>query len=136
MIMQQFTLYLENRPGRLAEVTAKLAKAKINIEGISVASASAQVGLVQIVVSNAAKARRVLTRARIPFTVQEVIVLPLSNEPGVLAAVTARLASAGINIDYIYATSCAGKEACRSYAIIGAPRLSKVANAFRHLTRE
>ena len=58
MIKKQFTVYLENKPGALARVTERLATAKVNIEGISVA-ASSDVGLVQVVVSNAAATKKV-----------------------------------------------------------------------------
>jgi hypothetical protein len=52
MIKKQFTVYLENKPGELARVTSRLARERINLEGIS-AYTSADVGLVQLVASNA-----------------------------------------------------------------------------------
>jgi hypothetical protein len=104
MIKKQFTLYLENRPGMLASVTKALAAAKINIEGISVAETT-DVGLVQVVVNNAPAAGKVLKRAGVPFTVQDVAVLTLPNRIGALADVAAKLAKAGININYLYCTT-------------------------------
>ena len=107
MIKKQFTVYLENKPGELARVAGRLAQEKINLEGIS-ACTSADVGLVQIVASNAARARRILKDCGVAFTSQDVAVVPMDNKPGALAEVAARLAKAGVNISYIYATAGKG----------------------------
>lgn len=123
MLKKQFTLYLENKPGELARITRILAREKVNIEGIS-AYTSADVGLVQIVVSNAARTRTVLRRAVVAFTVQDVVVVALPNAPGSLAEVTARIAESGANINYLYATSCSCERSCRCFAVISAPGLA------------
>jgi hypothetical protein len=125
MIKKQFTLYLENRPGALAKVTRVLASAKVNIEGISVSS-SVDIGLVQIVVSNAQLTKQLLTRARIPFVTQDVVLLELPNKPGALARVVAEIARMGLNINYVYATACDGDAECRCFTIISAPNLKEV----------
>ena len=105
MIEKQFTLYVENRPGALAKVTKLLGSSRINIEGISIA-VSGDVGLIQLVVSHAARAQKMLSKARIPFTVQKVSVLRLPNRPGALAALAQKLASRNVNLNYIYSTAC------------------------------
>jgi len=125
MIKKQFTLYLENKPGVLASLTGKLAAAKINIEGISVAE-STDVGLVQLVVSNAEITEKILTKAQIPFTVQNVALVHLDNKPGALARIVSKLADAHVNINYVYATGCDCKDCRGCYAIISAPQLKKV----------
>jgi hypothetical protein len=123
MIKKQFTLYLENKPGALAKVTRQLGREKINIDGISVAE-STDVGLVQIVASNAAATRRVLKRLKIPFTIQDVSLLPLENTPGALCRVVSELARSNVNINYVYATGGHGKG--KSYVVISAPDLEEV----------
>jgi len=130
MIKKQFTIYLENRPGALASLTRMLAKEGINIDGISV-SASTDVGLVQVVASNATKARKVLVNANIAFTVQDVSVLTLQNRPGVLYEGVAKLAKAGVNINYIYATGCACIGDTKCLAVISAPDLAAVEAAWK-----
>ena len=129
MIKKQFTIYLENKPGELARVSRFLKTAKINIEGISV-SASTDIGLVQIVPSNAANTRKVLNKAKVAFTVQDVALVPLENKPGALADIASRMARDGVNINYIYATGCTCKDACGCYAVISAPDLPKAEKAF------
>lgn len=130
MIRKQFTLYLENRPGVLARVTRLLAAKRVNIEGISV-SASTDIGLVQIVVDNAATARRVLRAAKVPHMIQDVALVPMRNEPGALADLVTKVARRGININYVYATGCDCAKSCNCYAIISAPDLKKVEQASR-----
>lgn len=134
MVKKQFTLYLENKPGVLARITDRLAKSKINIEGISVAS-STEVGLVQIVVSNAVTTRKLLTSMGVSFTVQDVALVPLKNRPGSLSRVISRLAGRGINVNYVYATACDCENGCNCYAIISAPDLRKVEAAWREMER-
>ena len=130
MIKKQFTLYLENRPGGLANLTRKLARECINIDGISV-SASTDVGLVQIVVSKAAATRKLLKAAKIPFTVQDVSVQKMKNQPGVLYEGIAKLAKSGVNINYIYATGCACVGDAECLAVISAPNLAAVEAAWK-----
>jgi hypothetical protein len=118
MIKTQFTLYLENKPGALAQATKLLAAAKVNIEGISVAETT-DVGLVQVVVDNAPVARKALQRGNVAFTVQEVAVLQLANVPGALARAAAKLAKAGINIHYLYSTTGEASDAKTTVVISG-----------------
>jgi hypothetical protein len=130
MIKKQFTLYLENRPGVLARVTRTLAASSVNIEGISVA-ATTDVGLVQIVVNNAAATRRELHALKVAFTVQDVVLVPLRNRPGSLSQVVSKLARKKINLNYVYATACDCKNGCNCYAIISAPDLAGVEAALK-----
>lgn len=123
MIKRQYTLYLENRPGALAEVSRLLAKEKINIQGISVAE-NTDTALVQLIVSNSAKTQKALKRAGIPFTSQKVSVIVLAHEPGSLSGLAADLAKAKVNISYIYATAADDQSAC--CVVIGAEALDKV----------
>jgi len=104
MIKKQFTLYIENRPGALEVATGALAAAKVSIEGISVAETT-DVALVQVVVDNAAAARKALKRAKLPFAEQDVAVMQIPHRPGSLHAVASQLAKAGVNINYLYCTA-------------------------------
>jgi hypothetical protein len=130
MIEKQFTLYLENKLGVLAALTTKLAKAKVNIEGISVAE-STDVAIVQLVVNKAPTAARILKAARIPYTVQNVALVHLTNKPGSLERIVSKVAKSKVHINYVYATGCACKKACDCYAVIGAPDLKKVEKAWK-----
>lgn len=135
MIKTQFTLYVENKPGALATITRRLASQKINIDGISV-SESTDVGLVQVVVDRADVTRKILSKLRIPFTVQDVALLTLRNKPGALSEVVSRLAAARVNVNYVYATGCTCTSGhCGCYAIISAPDLRAVEKAWKSVSR-
>ena len=123
MIKSQFTLYLENKPGSLASAAGVLAKAKVNIEGIS-AVACPDVGLVQIIVSDSKATDKALNAAGISFSVQKVGVLPVKNRQGELARLAAKLARRGVNINYIYGTTCSNS--CDCHLVVSAPDLKTV----------
>ena len=121
MIGTQFTLYLEHKPGALAVVAKKLADARINIEGVS-AAAMADSALVQVIVSDSKATARVLKKAKVAFTTQEVAVLTLKNRPGELARLSATLSRKGVNISYVYGTPCGDK----CVLVVSAENLAKV----------
>jgi len=134
MIEKQFTLYLENKLGVLANLTSKLATAKVNIEGISVAE-STDVAIVQLVVNKEQTAARILKAAKIPYTVQNVALVRLTNKPGSLARIVSKVAKSRVHINYVYATGCACKRGCDCYAVIGAPDLKKVEKAWKTMAK-
>lgn len=125
MIKTQFTLYIENRPGALFAVTCRLAEARINIEGLSVAG-SEDTGLAQLVTGDEAAMHELLKETNTPYSTEEVAVLAMRNEPGALSRGLARLSKAGVNIDYIYGTAsdCCDAKSCN--LVISAPDLQAV----------
>ena len=103
-IATQFSVFLVNKPGVLAQVTGKLADAKINVVAMTMTD-SMEHGVLRLVAESAEKTRQVLTLLNIPVTETEVIAVPLANRPGALADVCQRLAAAHININYAYSTA-------------------------------
>ena len=100
----QFSIFLVNKPGVLAQVTSALAKAKVNMIAMTLVDSSEH-GVLRIVCTDEAdKVRRVLARVYDQFTETEVLALDLSNKPGVFAAAAEKLAAAHININYAYCT--------------------------------
>jgi len=120
----QLSVMLENKPGQLARIGAVLARAKVNIEAISVLD-SAEVGVVRVVTSASAKARAALQRAGMTVAQHPVLVLKLANEPGALASAGKKLADAGVNIEFVYG-SAAGAGAM-STIVIGVSDIQKAA---------
>jgi len=116
---------MENKPGQLGKLGATLARAKVNIEAISVVD-SADVGVVRIVTSSNAKARAALKRAGMMVVQQPVLVLKLANEPGALAGVASKLAGAKVNIEFVYGSAAGSGE--MSTVVIG---VSDVAQAMK-----
>ncbi len=105
----QLSVTMANTPGQLARLGAALARAKVNIEAISVVDSS-EVGVVRLLTSSASKARSALKKAGLGVVQQPVLVLKLPNEPGALSRAARKLAAAKINIDYVYGSAAgAGK---------------------------
>ena len=102
MIVKQLSVFLENRAGRLAEVIGVLADGGINIRALSVAE-TADFGVVRMIVRDADKAHRLLKEHAITSAETSVIAVEVPDKPGGLAELLKRVASAAVNIEYMYA---------------------------------
>lgn len=103
----QIIVFLENRPGALAELCEVLADAKINIEALLL-EGSVDFGNVRLHVSAPRKAEKALREADYQFRTAEALTLHLSNEPGALAEATKKLAKAKINVEALFGTTSPG----------------------------
>jgi hypothetical protein len=101
--VKQITVAVENRPGSLAQVARILADAKLNMVALLGSTAGEQ-GSVQVVVDNTNRAKKALDKAGFSYTEGTLEQFELSNKPGALAELAAKLAKKGINIDSAYAT--------------------------------
>ncbi len=120
----QLSLALENKPGQVAKVAATLARAKVNIEAISVVD-SAEVGVVRLITSSNAKARAALKKAGLNVVQTPVIITKLPNEPGALAKAAGKLAAAKVNVEYIYGS--AARKGQPSTIVIGVSDIERAA---------
>jgi hypothetical protein len=101
---KQITVFLENKPGRLANVLSALARDKVNLTALSVMDKHEH-GVLRFVTDNPAQAVKVLHGLNIPHTDTEVLLIELRNQPGALAHVCETLAAEHIAIDYAYCSS-------------------------------
>lgn len=99
--MTEFTVHLANRPGMLAALIEWIAEAGVEIEALA-AFGIDDVGVVHVVVSDAAATRRVLDQAGIAFEERPVLTILLEPGPAAVAAMARRLGEAGVNIEAIY----------------------------------
>jgi hypothetical protein len=99
----QFSIFLVNKPGVLANVTDALAKARVNLVALTLMD-SMEHGVLRIVVDNPDGARDVLSQAHDRWTETNILLMELSNEPGAFAKVAHKLAEEHINISYAYCT--------------------------------
>ena len=97
-VATQFSVFLVNKPGVLAQVTTALAKAKVNLVALTLVDSSEH-GVLRIVCEQPEKARKILARTHDRFTETEIIALDLTNEPGAFATAAQQLAEAHININ-------------------------------------
>jgi hypothetical protein len=102
MIIKQLSIFLENKSGRLTEVTETLAQANINMIAFSIAD-TAEYGILRIVVNKPEEAERVLREKEFSVNITDVIGLVVPNEPGGLHRALKILSLEGISIEYMYA---------------------------------
>src|SRR3954447_20661967 len=100
----QFSVFLVNKPGVLAQVTAALGAAKINLIAMTLVD-SQEHGVLRMVTEGVDAAREVLKKLNLPMTETEVLCVDLPNQPGALADVATSFGKEHININYAYVTS-------------------------------
>lgn len=102
MRVQQIAVFLENKSGRLAEITATLAENDINIRALSVAD-TADFGILRLIVNDVEKAKRVLKANGFTVGVTNVIAVVVDDRSGGLASVLKSIEKADLNVEYMYA---------------------------------
>jgi hypothetical protein len=102
MSVKQISVFLENKSGRLAEVTEVLGKKNIGIIALSIADTS-DFGILRLIVSQPDEALRVLREAGFAVSVIDVLAVAIADTKGSLAKVLAVLADNNIGIEYMYA---------------------------------
>jgi hypothetical protein len=102
--IKQLSVFIENRTGRINEVTRILAESGINMSAFSLAE-SADFGILRMIVSDVEQARSVLREAHFGVSVNEVLCITCPNSPGAMHRVLEVLARHQIFIEYMYAFS-------------------------------
>jgi len=109
MKIKQISIFLENRSGRLAEVTKLLGDNDINIRALSLADTS-DFGILRLIVNEPDKAYNILKQAGFAAAETEVIAVEIPDKPGGIASVLEILNSENINVEYLYASLEKSKE--------------------------
>jgi hypothetical protein len=104
MIIKQLSVFLEDKSGRLTELTRILAENDINITALSLAE-TADYGIVRMVVGRPDLAKEVLEDAGFSVGLTDVVCLRMPDKPGGLYSALRILAENNVNIDYMYAFS-------------------------------
>ena len=104
MPLPQISLFLENKPGRLASVCHALTDGGVNIASLSLADTS-DFGIVRLLVDKPEAARDLLKAAGFGVNVRDVVAIAAGDEPGTLAKVLDVIDTTGANIEYMYAFS-------------------------------
>jgi len=102
MQVKQISVFLENKTGRLAEVTNILGRENINIRALSIADTT-DFGILRLIVNRPEEASRVLKKEGFMVSETEVLAVAVPDRPGGLAGVLSVLSSAAVNIEYLYA---------------------------------
>jgi len=102
MTVKQVSVFLENKIGRLAEVTQVMGQHGVNIRALAIADTS-EFGILRLIVTQPDVVRSILEEAGFTVSETEVIAVEVPDEPGGLASILAGLRSSGINVEYVYA---------------------------------
>ncbi|HLJ93006.1 MAG TPA: ACT domain-containing protein [Gemmataceae bacterium] len=101
---KQISVFLENKPGRLANVLLTLARERVNITALTVMD-SHEHSVLRFVADDLDKTRKTLKDMGTPFAETEVLLVELRNQPGELAHVCELLGAEHVNIEYAYCSS-------------------------------
>jgi hypothetical protein len=102
MKVEQISVFLENKPGALAEVTRILGESGVNIRALSLADTK-DFGILRLIVNDTEKAKEVLGPRGFTVRKTEVVAVEVPDRPGGLAEILKVLAEAKINVEYLYA---------------------------------
>src|SRR5512139_422890 len=102
MKVEQLSVFLENKAGRLAEVTKVLGEGGINIRALSLADTT-DFGILRLIVDQYDKAREILKQHGFTVGKTEVVAIEVPDRPGGLAWVLQILSDSDVNVEYMYA---------------------------------
>lgn len=100
--IQQLSVFLENREGRMDEVLKTLADHEVNIVALSLADTS-DYGMLRMIVSDPEKGKRVLKEAGITAMLTDVVALRVPHATGSLSKAMHQIVEGGVNVEYMYA---------------------------------
>jgi len=104
MLAKQISVFLENKSGRLAEVTSILYENNINIRALSLADTT-DFGVLRLIASDSEKAQETLKTNGFTVSVLEVVFVEVADQPGGLHKILSFLQEGSINVEYMYAFS-------------------------------
>ena len=102
MRVEQISVFLENRAGRLAEITRVLGEAGVNIRALSLADTS-DFGILRLIVSDNDKAKAALKERGFTVGKTNVVAVEVEDKPGGLNRILELLSNQSINVEYMYA---------------------------------
>ncbi len=100
--VEQISVFLENKAGRLAEVTRILAESNINIRALSLADTS-DFGILRLIVNDHVKAKEELRKQGFTVGKTDVVACEVTDQPGGLHNILRILQKASVNVEYMYA---------------------------------
>lgn len=117
MTVKQISVFLENKPGKLAEFSDILSANGIDMRALSLAEA-ADFGIVRVIVDDVYNASTILKDAGYVFSITKVLAVVIPDEPGGLSKVIRTLGDNGVNMEYMYAFTTPKKgQACMIFRV-------------------
>jgi hypothetical protein len=100
--IEQISIFIENRSGRLALITSALGDAGVNIRAMSLADTS-DFGILRLIVNDVENAVDVLRQKGFTVRLSHVVAVEIKDQPGELGHFLTALEEAGLNVEYMYA---------------------------------
>ena len=105
MKLKQLSIFLENAPGRLHEVTKAFGDAGINLRAHCICDTSHDFGVLRVLVSDLDTARDMIMSKYIPARVDDVVAIEIEDSPGSLSKVLELFLGTRVNVEYMYAVA-------------------------------
>ena len=102
MYIKQLSVFVENKSGRLAEITTIIANAGIDIRALSIADTT-DFGILRLVVDKPYEAEKTLKEAGLTVSLTDVIAVGIPDRPGGFAETIASVADKDVGVEYMYA---------------------------------
>ncbi len=102
MLMKQISVFVENKQGRLADITKILADNQIDIRALSIADTT-DYGILRLIVNHPEKAIDILKDAGMTVSITNVLAVGIPDQPGGFANAISVLSDAGMGVEYAYA---------------------------------
>lgn len=115
MLIKQISVFMENRPGRLAEITKVLSDNNIDMRAINIADTT-DFGILRMIVDDAEKAEKILRENHMTASVTDVLAVSIDDTVGAFSSVIEILKDADISIEYIY--SFIGEKSSKAVIVI------------------
>jgi len=126
MKVEQISVFLENKAGRLAELTQTLTEANVNIRALSLADTN-EFGVLRLIVDDNEAAEAAIKKAGFTSGRTEVVAVEVEDRPGGLHFILKTLQNAGINVEYMYAfVQPSGKQAIMIFRFEKVPEATKL----------
>lgn len=122
MHVKQISVFLENKSGRLAEVTRVLGENNIDISALSIADTT-DFGILRLIVNDPQKAEKALKESEFTVSSTNVIAIGIEDRPGGLSKALEILDNESIGIEYMYAF--VGKKSDEALVILRVENSSK-----------
>ncbi len=122
MIVEQISVFVENKKGRLLEIAEVLSQNNIDISALSLAD-NEEYGVLRMIVNNPYKAKDVLKTHGVVCKVTDVLAVVMSDKPGGFSSALKQISENGISIKYMYA--CTSQQSGKAIMILSVSDLEK-----------
>lgn len=126
MLVKQLSVFVENTPGKMEEITGVLSRGGIDIRALSIADTT-DFGILRLIVNRPMEAYAALKEAGCTVSLTDVLAVEVDDRPGGLARVMALLTQNDVSIEYIYAF--VGRSGHNAYVILKASDQQAAADA-------